>query len=66
VPFVDSNAFVYHLVADPADGRKAKRILENIEAGERCAARAQSDSGDFFRMRKKEGLRVCLSEVSGY
>lgn len=27
----------YHLAADPAHGQKAKKILENIEAGERCA-----------------------------
>jgi len=37
VPFVDSNIFVYHLAADPVHGQKAKKILENIQGGEKCA-----------------------------
>jgi len=37
VPFVDSNIFVYHLAADPVHGQKAKKILENIQDGEKCA-----------------------------
>jgi len=37
VPFVDSNIFVYHLTADPVHGQKAKKILENIQDGEKCA-----------------------------
>jgi len=37
VPFVDSNVFVYHLAADPVHGQKAKKILENIQGGEKCA-----------------------------
>jgi predicted nucleic acid-binding protein len=34
---VDSNIFVYHLAADPVHGQKAKKILENIQDGEKCA-----------------------------
>jgi predicted nucleic acid-binding protein len=34
---VDSNIFVYHLAADPVHGKKAKKILENIQDGEKCA-----------------------------
>lgn len=37
MPFVDSNIFVYHLAADPVHGQKAKKILENIQDGEKCA-----------------------------
>ncbi len=37
MPFVDSNVFVYHLAADPVHGQKAKKILENIQGGEKCA-----------------------------
>lgn len=37
MPFVDSNIFVYHLAADPVHGQKAKKILENIQGGEKCA-----------------------------
>ncbi len=33
--FVDSNVFVYHLAADPTYGKKAKNIMEKIEAGEK-------------------------------
>lgn len=32
--FIDSNVFVYHLAADPTYGRRAKAIIEGVEAGE--------------------------------
>ena len=35
--FVDSNVFVYHLVADPTFGQAARNLLEKIDAGEESA-----------------------------
>lgn len=33
--FVDSNVFVYHLVADPTYGKTARNFIEKIETGEK-------------------------------
>ncbi|MGC8849323.1 MAG: type II toxin-antitoxin system VapC family toxin [Candidatus Bathyarchaeia archaeon] len=35
--FIDSNVFVYHLAADPSYGRRARRLLEKVEGGERAS-----------------------------
>ncbi len=35
--FLDSNVFVYHLLNDPRNGKRAKEILESIEDGQEAA-----------------------------
>lgn len=36
--FIDSNVFVYSLMADPRHGLRAKQILKRVEEGEETAA----------------------------
>jgi len=35
--FLDSNVFIYHLLNDPRNGKRAREILEYIEAGQEAA-----------------------------
>ena len=35
--FLDSNVFIYHLLNDPRNGKRAKEILESVEGGQEAA-----------------------------
>jgi predicted nucleic acid-binding protein len=66
--FIDSNVFVYHLVADPHYGKRATAILESVENGEDTITSTLpiSQVCGYLRWRKKEKIiPVFLDLVRG-